>query len=64
MITFHPERLHARPASQGVRAGDQGARKETDEVAVMIDARDALEVAALPDGVEWAGYVSRCVRSR
>jgi hypothetical protein len=23
----------------------------------MIDARDALDVAALPDGVEWPGYV-------
>ena len=28
-----------------------------DEVAVMIDARDAVEVAALPRGVEWDGYV-------
>jgi homogentisate 1,2-dioxygenase len=28
-----------------------------DEVAVMIDARDAVEVARLPEGVEWPGYV-------
>jgi hypothetical protein len=26
-------------------------------VAVMIDSRDALEVPALPDGVEWKAYV-------
>ena len=23
----------------------------------MLDARDALEVAPLPEGVEWPGYV-------
>ena len=23
----------------------------------MIDARDALEVAELPEGIEWPGYV-------
>ena len=28
-----------------------------DEVAVMVDTRDALDIGALPDGVEWAGYV-------
>jgi homogentisate 1,2-dioxygenase len=26
-------------------------------VAVMVDARDALDVATLPDGIEWTGYV-------
>jgi homogentisate 1,2-dioxygenase len=28
-----------------------------DEVAVMIDTRDAVEIAPLPQGVEWPGYV-------
>ncbi len=28
-----------------------------DEVAVMIDTRDAVDVAPQPDGVEWTGYV-------
>ena len=28
----------------------------TDEVAVMIDARDALDVGQAAAGVEWAGY--------
>ncbi|GHA40238.1 homogentisate 1,2-dioxygenase [Photobacterium aphoticum] len=35
----------------------QTAKKETDEVAVMIDARYPLEVAELPDGVENTDYV-------
>jgi homogentisate 1,2-dioxygenase len=25
-------------------------------VALMVDARDALDIAALPEGVEFAGY--------
>jgi homogentisate 1,2-dioxygenase len=29
-----------------------------DGIAVMMDTRDALEVAALPDGVEWLDYVN------
>ena len=29
---------------------------ETDEVAVMIDTRDALDIAPLPEGVELAAY--------
>ena len=29
----------------------------TDEYAVMIDTRDALEIARPPRGVEWTGYV-------
>ena len=34
-----------------------GGKTETDEVAVMIDTRDALDVAAMPAGVEFEGYV-------
>jgi homogentisate 1,2-dioxygenase len=33
------------------------ARKETDEVAVMVDTRDPLQPHDLDDGVEWDGYV-------
>jgi homogentisate 1,2-dioxygenase len=28
-----------------------------DEVAVMIDTRDAVDIHRLPEGVEWTGYV-------
>jgi homogentisate 1,2-dioxygenase len=34
----------------------QYARKETDEVAVMVDTRDFLEPVEIEDGVEWTGY--------
>ena len=33
------------------------AKPATDEYAVMIDTRDALEVGAARRAVEWTGYV-------
>jgi len=57
MVTLHPCGFPHGPHPKAFRAGATRAKAETDEVAVMIDARDALEVAALPHGVEWAGYV-------
>jgi homogentisate 1,2-dioxygenase len=57
MITLHPSGLTHGPQPKALRAALAGARSETDEVAVMIDARDALDVAPLSDGVEWLGYV-------
>jgi len=58
MITLHPSGFTHGPHPKALRASAGGARKETDEVAVMIDARDALDVAVLPDGVEWIDYVN------
>jgi homogentisate 1,2-dioxygenase len=55
MITFHPAGFTHGPHPKAL--ANQGKRSETDEVAVMIDARDALEVAPLREGVEWPGYV-------
>jgi homogentisate 1,2-dioxygenase len=57
MVTLHPGGFTHGPHPKALAAGARHARKETDEVAVMIDARDALDVAALPDGVEATGYV-------
>ena len=57
MVTLHPCGFPHGPHPKAFQAGATRAKAETDEVAVMIDARDALEVAALPHGVEWAGYV-------
>ena len=57
MITLHPAGFSHGPHPKAFAAAERAARKETDEVAVMIDARDPLEVASLPAGVEWAGYV-------
>lgn len=57
MITLHPSGFTHGPHPKAFQAGARSARKETNEVAVMIDAREALEVATLPEGVEWPGYV-------
>ena len=57
MITLHPSGLTHGPQPQALRAAASGARRDTDEVAVMADARDALDVAPGPEGVEWLGYV-------
>jgi homogentisate 1,2-dioxygenase len=57
MVTLHPCGFPHGPHPKAFQAGAQRTRGETDEVAVMIDARDALEIAPLPDGVEWPGYV-------
>ncbi|MEN8107828.1 MAG: homogentisate 1,2-dioxygenase [Pseudomonadota bacterium] len=57
MLTLHPAGITHGPHPQAFKTGAQAQRRETDEVAVMIDTRDALEVADLPEGVEWAGYV-------
>jgi homogentisate 1,2-dioxygenase len=57
MITLHPSGFTHGPHPKAFQAGARGTRTATDEVAVMIDARDALDVAPLPEGVEWTGYV-------
>jgi homogentisate 1,2-dioxygenase len=57
MLTWHPCGITHGPHPKALRGAATPARAETDEVAVMIDARDALELAELPDGVEWGGYV-------
>lgn len=56
MITLHPSGITHGPHPKALAAGAAHARTETDEVAVMIDARDALDVAPLPVGVEREGY--------
>ncbi len=57
MITLHPAGIPHGPHPKAFETGAKAARKETDEVAVMIDTRDALDVAEAIEGVEWAGYV-------
>jgi homogentisate 1,2-dioxygenase len=57
MLTFHPSGFTHGPHPRALEAGARAARVETDEVAVMIDARDALELAPLPEGVERPDYV-------
>ncbi|QBQ56054.1 homogentisate 1,2-dioxygenase [Nitrosococcus wardiae] len=57
MMTLHPSGITHGPHPKAFEAGKKALRKETNEVAVMVDARDALEVAEFPPGVEWTGYV-------
>ena len=57
MVTFHPCGFTHGPHPKAFAAGATHARKETDEYAVMIDARYPLAVAPLPAGVESTAYV-------
>jgi homogentisate 1,2-dioxygenase len=57
MMTFHPGGFTHGPHPKALKAGLAGAKKETDEVAVMLDARDPLGVEAAAAAVEWTGYV-------
>jgi homogentisate 1,2-dioxygenase len=57
MLTLHPSGITHGPHPKAFAAGKKAVRKETDEVAVMIDTRDALDVDQRLSEVEWTGYV-------
>lgn len=57
MVTLHPCGFPHGPHPKAFAAGAKAARKETDEVAVMIDTRDALDIGAAAQSVEWPDYV-------
>lgn len=57
MITLHPAGFTHGPHPGAFKMGEKAARKETDEVAVMIDTRDAVEISEEATRVEWNGYV-------
>jgi homogentisate 1,2-dioxygenase len=57
MVTFHPCGFTHGPHPKALKAMWQSKKPATDEYAVMVDTRDALEVGRLPAGVEWDGYV-------
>ena len=57
MVTLHPSGFPHGPHPKAFEmAAKSPGGQMLDEVAVMIDARDALDVAPLPDGIEWHGY--------
>ncbi len=58
MVTFHPCGFTHGPHPKALRNMFWAAKDATDEYAVMVDARDALEVEDLPDGVENENYVT------
>ena len=57
MMSLHPSGFSHGPHPSAFAAAARGTRSETDEVAVMLDARDALDVASEAEALEWAGYV-------
>ncbi len=57
MLTLHPSGVTHGPHPNAFAAGKNHAKKQTDEVAVMIDSLDALNIANLPEETEWHEYV-------
>jgi homogentisate 1,2-dioxygenase len=57
MLTFHPSGFTHGPHPKALSRMLVQSKPATDEYAVMVDARDALEVASSAHEVEWLGYV-------
>ncbi|MGN2390287.1 homogentisate 1,2-dioxygenase [Pelomicrobium sp. G1] len=55
MITLHPSGFTHGPHPKAFAAA--AARRETNEVAVMVDSRDALDVTPAAEMIEWREYV-------
>ncbi|HUO78661.1 MAG TPA: homogentisate 1,2-dioxygenase [Steroidobacteraceae bacterium] len=58
MLTFHPAGFTHGPHPKALERMLVQTKAATDEYAVMIDARDPLELGAAAAGIEWQGYVS------
>jgi len=56
MITFHPAGFPHGPHPKAFAAGAKSERKETDEVAVMIDTRLPLDATRLAESIEDVSY--------
>ena len=57
MMTLHPCGFTHGPHPKALKNMLVQSKPATDEYAVMIDARDALEITDAAKGVEWEGYV-------
>jgi len=57
MLSLHPAGFAHGPHPRAFRAAAAGARRDTDEVAVMIDALDPLDVSPETASVELGDYV-------
>jgi homogentisate 1,2-dioxygenase len=57
MMSFHPAGFTHGPHPKALKRMLKQEKPGTDEVAVMIDARDPLDVAAAAAAVEWKEYV-------
>jgi homogentisate 1,2-dioxygenase len=57
MSSYHPSGFPHGPHPKAYDIAMNHARKETDEVAVMVDARDFLDPQEIGGGVELMEYV-------
>jgi homogentisate 1,2-dioxygenase len=57
MMTLHPGGVPHGPHPKALQNAEKKRGTMTDEVAVMIDTRDALDISPEAQAVEWAGYV-------
>ena len=55
-ITLHPSGITHGPHPKAFAAGKQRARNETDEVAVMLDCREAVDIMPQAEGIEISEY--------
>jgi homogentisate 1,2-dioxygenase len=58
MMTFHPGGFTHGPHPKALARKFEQTKPATDEYAVMVDARDPLDVAEAGRAVEWADYVN------
>lgn len=56
MLTLHPSGLPHGPHPKAFAAAQSGIKKETEEVAVMIDTRQALRISDVAKSIEWQDY--------
>ncbi|MFL5239813.1 MAG: homogentisate 1,2-dioxygenase [Rhizomicrobium sp.] len=56
MMTWHPNGFTHGPHPKAFAAGAKAAKAMTDEVAVMVDARDPLDMSEAAEGTEDRGY--------
>ncbi len=56
MVGFNPSGFAHGPQPKAFAIGAKRGRTETDEVVLYVDARDAMQLAELPEGVEVPNY--------
>jgi len=54
MITFHPQGIHHGPHPKAIEASK--SKKDTNEVAVMIDTKNPLFFSEISENIEWKEY--------
>ncbi|VAW59027.1 Homogentisate 1,2-dioxygenase [hydrothermal vent metagenome] len=64
MISFHPAGIPHGPHPEACEAGKNYTRKETDEVAIMIDARYPLQISPQARAIECRDYMNSWQKNR